>query len=130
MSSAAELVAIYGRRVTAEVQRLRINAARHVYTVFNAGIGYVQCMPDAPSHTLYCEAQSAESWPALAAILTSERVARLHQAGYADPGRAPNFWKSYAFEQYSDATIAREILTLLYDVYGYSGAAELKIKAR
>jgi hypothetical protein len=125
--SAAELISIYGPRITAEVQRLRINVTRHVYVVFDAGIGYVQCMPETPNPVFYCEAQSAESWAALAAILTPERVAKLHAAGYADPGRAPNYWKSYPFDKFSDAAIATEILTLLHEVYGYTGAEKLEI---
>jgi hypothetical protein len=125
--SSAELVAIYGATTTAELQRLRINAARKVYVSFNAGIGYVQCMPETPPTAMYCEAQSAESWPALATILTDERVSRLRAAGYADPGRAPNYWKSYPLDKFSDAAIATELLTILHEVYGYTGATKLKI---
>ncbi len=125
--SADQLIATYGTTVTAEIQRLRINAARHVFVVFGAGIGYVQCMPDKQSAEIYCEAQSAESWSALASILTPERVEMLHKAGYADPGRAPNYWKNYPLDKYSDAALAREILTLLHDVYGYAGMPALKI---
>lgn len=58
---------------------------------------------------------------------TPERVSRLRSAGYADPGRAPNYWKSYPFDKFSDAAIASEVLTILYDVYGYVGATKLKI---
>jgi hypothetical protein len=125
--SAAELIALYGATVTAEIQRLRINVTRRVHVVFSAGIGYVQCMPETPSPAIYCEAQSAESWAALATILTPERVSRLRSVGYTDPGRAPNYWKSYPFDKFSDAAIANEILTILYDVYGYAGATKLKI---
>ena len=78
---------------------------------------------------LYCEAQSEESWPALTAIITPERLARLHVVGYADPGRAPNYSKSYPFEKYSDAVTANEILTLLFDIYGYNGMQQMKIDA-
>ena len=56
------------------------------------------------------------------------RLERLHALGYADPGRATNYWKRYPFDRYSDAAIAAEILTLLYDVYDYVGAAPLDIK--
>jgi hypothetical protein len=125
--SSAELVAIYGATTTAEIQRLRINAGRKVYVSFNAGIDYVQCMPEMPPTAMYCEAQSAESWPALATILTDERVSRLRAAGYADPGRAPNYWKSYPLDKFSDAAIATELLTILHEVYGYTGATKLKI---
>jgi len=125
--SSAELIAIYGATTTAEIQRLRINAGRKVYVSFNAGIGYVQCMPEMPPTAMYCEAQSAESWPALSTILTDERVSRLRAAGYADPGRAPNYWKSYPLDKFSDAAIATELLTILHEVYGYTGATKLKI---
>jgi hypothetical protein len=129
-NSAAELIAIYGPTVTAEIQRLRINAAREVFAIFGAGIGYIQCMPETPPPALYCEAQSAESWPALAAVITPERVARLHDAGYADPGRAPNYWKIHSFDKVTDAAIASEILTILHEVYGYTGTLELEIQTK
>jgi hypothetical protein len=94
--------------------------------VFDAGIGYIQCAPESAS-AIYCEAQSAESWPALAAIPTPDRVARLRAANYAEPGRAPNYSKNYPVDKFSDAAIAGEILTLLHDVYGFNGASKLKI---
>lgn len=121
------LVGVYGARVAAEIQRLRVNLDERGFAVFQAGIGYVQCSPETEPDVIYCEAQSAKSWAALGAILTPERIARLHAAGYADPGRAPNYWKSYPVDKYDDATIAREILALLHDVYGYDGSERLKI---
>jgi hypothetical protein len=127
-SSAAELVTIYGARVAAEIQRLRLNSSRRVYASFNAGIGYVQCMPEQPPTAIYCEAQSAESWPALAAVLTADRIARLRASGYADPGRTPNYFRSYPVDRFNDTVLATEILTILFDVYGYTGASTLKVK--
>lgn len=126
--SATDLIILYGATAAAEIQRLRINASRRVYVVFDAGIGYVQCAPDSPPPAIYCEAQSAESWPALASVLTPERVSKLKSAGYADPGRAPNYWKVYPASQFNNVAIANEALTILHDVYGYNGAAELKIR--
>ena len=126
-ASAQMLIEIYGTTVAAEIQRLRVNSDRKVYVVFSAGIGYIQCMPQTSPPTFYCEAQSAESWPALAAVLTPERIAKLRDAGYTEPGRAPNYSKSYPLGKFTDAAVAGEILTLLYDVYGYAGAVELKI---
>ena len=128
LGSTGELIDFYGVKVTNEIQRLRVNIDRKVYAIFEAGIGYVQCRPDARPPTIYCEAQSAESWDALASILTPDRVARLHAAGFADPGRAPNYWKTYQLDQIDDAGIAREILTILHDVYGYNGLPALKVK--
>ncbi len=127
VASAADLIALYGTDVAAEIQRLRINVRRKVFVVFSAGIGYVQCITDPSTLALYCEAQSAESWPALTPILTPARVTRLLRAGYAEPGRTPNYSKSYALDKTTDSAIANEILTLLHDVYGYSGTSKLKI---
>jgi hypothetical protein len=126
-TSAAELNGFYGAKVTAEIQRLRVNARRRVFAVFQAGIGYVQCEPDISPPTIYCEAQSADSWEALASVLTPERVHRLHELGFADPGRAPNYSKTYITDQFDDTTIASELLTVLHDVYGYTGQPTLKI---
>ncbi|WP_342363080.1 TY-Chap domain-containing protein [Terrarubrum flagellatum] len=125
-NSAAELFASQGATTASEIQRLRINSERRVYVIFSADIGYVQCAPES-SVAIYCEAQSAESWPALAALLTPERLAFLRQAGFSDPGRSPNYWRSYSLDQYDEAAIARELLTVLYEVYGYRGATKLKI---
>lgn len=127
VGSAAELFDFYGTRVTGEVGRLRVNMDRRVFAIFQAGIGYVQCQPASPPPVIYCEAQSADSWEALASILTPDRVAILHTAGFADPGRAPNYWKKYPADQVDDQTIARELLAILHDVYGYNGLPKLEV---
>jgi hypothetical protein len=127
-STAKDLIATYGPQVTAEIQRLRINIDRHVFVVFDAEIGYIQCGPETKPDGFYCEAQSADSWPALAAVLTPDRIEKLHKAGYADPGRAPNFSKTYIADKITDADLAAEILTILYDAYGYYGASKLIIR--
>ena len=57
---------------------------------------------------------------------TPERVARLRAAGYSEPGRSPNYWREYGLDQLSDAALARELLTLLRDVYGYPGKSKLE----
>ena len=125
--SAAELIGLYSGRVTAEIQRLRVNARRDVFAAFQAGIGYVQCRPDIMPPTIYCEAQSADSWEALASVLTLERILRLHELGFADPGRGPNYSKTYAIDQIDDSAIAGELLTVLHDAYGYAGQPTLKV---
>jgi hypothetical protein len=128
-STAADLIKLYGPKVSAEVRRLRVNMHRaQVFVVFDVGVGYVQCQPDTDPDAFYCEAQSAESWPALAAVLTPERIARLHVLGFADPGRAPNYSKTYPADKFDDQAVASEVLTLLHDVYGYYGASKLKVK--
>ena len=128
--STEALFDLYGARVGAEIQRLRVNIDGDIFVVFDAGIGYVQCHPDNPPAVINCEAQSADSWPALAAILTPDRIARLHAAGYTDPGRVPNYWKNYPADHVDDQTIARELLTLLHDVYGYTGAQPRRWRPR
>jgi hypothetical protein len=126
--STAELIDLYKSRVTGEIARLRVNIDRDVFAVFGAGIGYVQCRPRSSPSSIYCEAQSADSWAALASILTPDRLAHLHEAGFADPGRGPNYWKNYQLDQIDDASIARELLTILHDVYGYNGLPALKVE--
>jgi type III secretion system-like peptide-binding chaperone len=128
IGSAAELINVYGARVTGEIQRLRVNIDRNIFVVFQTDICFVQCAPETSPSSIYCEAQSPDSWPALASVLTPERLARLHAAGFADPGRAPNYWKLYPLEKFDDAAIAHELLTVLYDVYGYNGASKLVVK--
>jgi hypothetical protein len=123
----ADLINIYRPRVSGEIQRLRVNIDRRVFFIVDTGGGYVQCAPR-PPQAIYCEAQSAESWPVLARILTPERVARLHAAGFADPGRAPNYWKTYPTDKFSDTAIAEELLTILHDVYGYNGSPKIIFK--
>lgn len=122
----AHLIKTYRTRVSGEVQRLRVNIDRpeFLYFVLDTGGGYIQCGTE-PPRAVYCEAQSAESWPGLSRVLTADRVARLHAAGYADPGRAPNYWKSYRLDVLSDTAIAEELLTLLHEVYGYDGLPRL-----
>ena len=126
--STTDLIDLYGPRVTGEIQRLRINAAREVFVVLDTDVGYVQCQPETSPKAIYCEAVSAASWGTAASILTPERLARLHAAGFADPGRAPNYSKTYPAETFDDAAIARELLGVLHDAYGYAGSPELRFK--
>jgi hypothetical protein len=123
----AELMKTYRTRVAGEVQRLRVNidGPEFRYFVLGTGGGYIQCGTQ-PPRAVYCEAQSAESWPVLSRILTKDRIARLMTAGYAEPGRGPNYSKSYPLDGSSDAAIADELLTLLHEVYGYDGMPRLK----
>jgi hypothetical protein len=126
--SAADLMEIYGRRVTGEIQRLRVNIERNIFVIMDTQGGYVQCAPQSSPAAIFCEAASADSWPVLANVLTTERVARLRELGFSDPGRTPNFWKVYPLGSIDDAAIGRELLTILYDVYGYKGLPKLAIK--
>ena len=125
IASAADVVGRYSARTTGEIQRLRININRRVFIVLQTDLGYLQCDTDSSSASIYCEAESADEWPALAGVLTPDRIERLHAAGYADPGRAPNYSRNYPLKDFDDAAIARELLMILYDVYGYRGSPDL-----
>jgi hypothetical protein len=125
--SAMDLIKLYGPRVTGELQRLRINANRDVFFALTTDVGYVQCQSQATPQAIYCEAASADSWPVVASVLTPERLARLHAAGFNDPGRAPNYWKVYPIGTVDEGGVAHELLTILYDAYGYAGAPKLEI---
>jgi len=57
-STVADLIGIYGTRVAAEIERLRINMHRRVFVIFDTGLGYVQCEPQTQPDGFYCEAQS------------------------------------------------------------------------
>jgi hypothetical protein len=128
VTSRGDLIAAYGLRATAEIQRLRINLDRRIFVVFDTGAGYVQCAPYTSPPAVYCEAQSAESWPTLARLVTPDRFARLRALGFAEPGRSPNYAKIYPLDRHSDAAIAEELLTVLYDVCGYTGSPALQFK--
>jgi hypothetical protein len=123
-----DVIALHGSRVSGEIQRLRININRRVFVVLDIGGGYVQCGPEPTARAIYCEAQSAESWPDLARILTPERISRLRTIGFSEPGRAPNYWKTYPIAAFNDKVIADELLTVLFDVYGYNGMPDLEFK--
>lgn len=129
IQSKADIIKAYQTRVAGEVQRLRVNIGRWVYFVMDTGAGYIQCGSQPSPAGINCEAQSAESWPVLSRILTPDRVARLHAAGYADPGRSPNYSKTYAVGELSDTAIADELLTILHEIYGYDGAPKLKFNS-
>jgi hypothetical protein len=123
----AEVLDLYRARVIGEIQRLRVNIDRpdFVFVVVDTGAGYVQCGPERSAQAIYCEAQSVESWPVLARILTPDRVAALHAAGFADPGRSPNYSRNYPAGEFTDGAIAEALLSILCDVYGYNGVPAL-----
>lgn len=126
--SAQDLIGVYGARVTGEVGRIIVNGEEPgIHVVFDTDGGYVQCAPDKPPAAIFCEAASADSMPTLDAVLTPEHVAQLHALGYADPGRSPNYAKSFSAANADAGAIAREVLTTLYDVYGYRGRPKLAI---
>jgi hypothetical protein len=48
--------------------------------------------------------------------------------GFFDPGRAPNYWRIYPLDEFDRAAVGRELLTILYDVYGYNGSPKRAFK--
>ncbi len=126
--SVQDLIGVYGARVTGEIGRLIVNGDdRAIHVIFDTEVGYIQCAPDKPPAEIYCEAASADSMPTLDAVLTPERVDRLHALGYADPGRGPNYAKSFPHGSADASAIAHEILTMFYDIYGYRGRPKLAV---
>jgi hypothetical protein len=51
------------------------------------------------------------------------------ELSFADPGRAPNYSKTYTTDQFDDTAIASELLTVLHDVDGHTGQPTLKVIA-
>jgi hypothetical protein len=115
--------------IAQEIARLssHIGGAR-TYAIFDAGVGYLQCEPIKEDYAIYCEAASAESDPALAAVLTAQRVAALRAAGFTEPGLRQNYWRYYKLSEFSDDAIAAALLGLLRDVYGYDGFETIQIE--
>jgi hypothetical protein len=111
-----------------EIHRLRGRSDKRRFTVFDTDRGYVQCEPQQDPAGVYCEAESAESWPALSSVLTPDRVLRLHEAGFADPGRTQNYSRTYPAEGMDDHAVARELLTILHEVYGFDGGGGLNLR--
>jgi hypothetical protein len=60
-------------------------------------------------------------------VLTPERVARLHAEGFSDPGKKQNYYREYPVDTVADPAIARALITILRDVYGYDGVTPLEI---
>lgn len=55
----------------------------------------------------------------------SGRPAARRRLRGSQPG--PNYSKTYAADQFADAAIARELLTILHEVYGYAWLPKLKV---
>jgi hypothetical protein len=127
-STADAVIAAYLDSTAREIHRLRGRSDKRRFTVFDTDRGYVQCEPQRDPAGLYCEAVSAESWPALSSMLTPDRVLHLHEAGFADPGRTQNYSKSYPAGGPDDRAVARELLIVLHDVYGFDATAKLSVE--
>lgn len=122
-----DLIASQGATVVPEIQRLLSAHAPHLFLILDSDAGYVQCRTDHTPGELECEAASTDSMPALANQLTPDRVARLHQAGYVDPGPVANYSKTYPANALDAPAVSAELLALLHDVYGYDGSTALEV---
>ncbi len=118
----------YDTMVMREVKRLKDNiGGARIFLVLDTGRGYVQCEPQSESRALYCEAQSVDSDPALKNVLTPDREAILHAAGFDDPGPTQNYSRIYPIDKFDSIAIADALLTILHDVYGYAGTPPLDV---
>ena len=94
------------------------------------GNKYVQCRRTT-DRDLRCEAAGTVMQPSLAHVLVPERLARLAALGWQlDPSfgnYVQDFSADLPLENFDDATIAGELLTIFYDVYGYDGVPKLAI---
>jgi hypothetical protein len=127
---AQHVIDLYGERLADDIRWMRLagRSRRARRLVLDTGEGYVQCESNGAPRELYCEAVSADSSPDLAGRLTPDRIARLHQLGFADPGYAPNYSRTYPADNSDEHLVSAELLTLLHDVYAYDGSSALQMK--
>lgn len=113
--------------MAAELDRMR-QAGPHAFVIFEAKPAYVQCQHDAEGKRMYCEAASADAvGKAVANILTPERKAKLIAAGFAPPGRVMNYSRFYPDAEYSIPLVARALLRVLRESYGYQGTPAIAV---
>jgi hypothetical protein len=121
--------ALYIPAMTAELQRVeKVGKGNEGFVIFITGPAYVQCMHDADGKRMYCEAVSEDSvGKPIERILTPERKAKLLEAGFAPPGKTMNYSRFYPADQYDMTALAKTLLGILKDVYGYQGAPPMKL---
>ena len=115
--------------MTAELRRLETVAdGVDAFSIFIAGPAYVQCMHDGAGQRMYCEAASEDAvGKPVERILTPERKAKLLAAGFAPPGKTMNYSRFYPAGQYDMAALAKTLLGILKDAYGYRGAPPMRL---
>lgn len=124
-----DLDARYGAAMAAQLLRLEgKKPGEDRYAIFSIGTGYVQCLADLKGQQMYCEAASddAVGLP-LARILTPARKAKLLAAGFEPPGQSMNYARMYPFREYDPRAMARALLAVLREGYGYQGAPALML---
>ena len=115
--------------ITAELQRLeKLRDDVEAFSIFIAGPAYVQCQHDDAGKRMYCEAVSEDAvGKPIERILTPERKAKLSAAGFAPPGKTMNYSRFYPADQYDMPTLAKTLLGILKEVYGYQGAPPMTL---
>lgn len=115
--------------MTTELQRVEgMGDAVEAFVIFSAGPAYVQCQHDEKGRRMYCEAVSEDSvGKPIERILTPEAKARLLAAGFAPPGKVMNYSRFYPSDQYDMTALAKILLGVLKDVYGYRGEPPMRL---
>ena len=115
--------------MTVELQRLeKLGDDVEAFSIFIAGPAYVQCQHDGAGKQMYCEAASEDAvGKPIERILTPERKAKLLAAGFAPPGKTMNYSRFYPAGQYDMPILAKTLLGILKEVYGYQGAPPMRL---
>lgn len=110
-------------------------AGTNTFCAFQWQGGYVQCLSNPGSNEMLCEAQSAISYPALARILTDEKVALLQRFGFSLPEPAtgrPNYFRFIKIDNVDTGEVfyqtAQWLMQVATEVYGYVAATPLAFK--
>jgi len=129
-SGAVDLDKRYGRAMALQIHRLEgASPGTDLWTIFEAGVAYVQCMSDMPDNRIYCEAVSPDAGgQPIARLLTSARRAKLIEAGFEPPAKSMNFSRFYDLAQDDSVAIAHALLAVFHDAYGYEGEPPLRYK--
>jgi hypothetical protein len=125
----ADIEGRYLKGMAAALQALENSPkGKDAYVIFDAGPAYVQCMHDIDGKRMYCEASSEDAvGRPIERILTPDRVAKLTEAGFLPPGKVMNYSRFYPRGQYDAKAVAKALLTVLHDAYGYEGDPPLTL---
>ncbi|HTH99027.1 MAG TPA: hypothetical protein VL574_16540 [Stellaceae bacterium] len=114
-----DVVTAYGPTVAKEMARLRRARTARIWITLDGADGHIQCRPDPADRAFACEATAAAGKSA------PQHVGLLHMAGFSDAEGAPNHTRRFPYRQFSDVQMARLLMTLLRDVYGFDGSSFL-----
>ncbi len=128
----AQGIDVGARYITAMTDALgrveKADKALKAYVIFITGPAYVQCLRGDDNSGMYCEAVSEDAvGKPIERILTPERKAKLMQAGFAPPGKVMNYSRFYPATEYNMTALAKVLLGILEDAYGYQGTPAMTI---